>query len=280
MKTLQWQSLTDGKAAFHLARNGAGKWREVVDHNHNFVELFAVMQDRAVHRVNGRRVPLTSGDLVLMRPADRHTFAVEPGSEFLIINMAFHLDTLTFLRERYFHDDPAFWGGTATQPATVHLGERQLEWLKGEFRLLERTPPTRLALERFLINLLAEVQPGHLPASTSPHPLPDWLARACAAIRTPGGLVSGPREFARLAGRSVEHVSRVMRARTGLTPTEYVNAARLDHAAAMLLNGGMEILDVADECGFQSISHFYSCFRNQFGVSPRRYRLRHRRVFG
>lgn len=280
MKTLRWRDLGVGRAAFHLARNGDGTWREVPLHGHDFPELFFVVCGAGVHRANGRRTSLAEGDLVLIRPGDRHSLQAEKDSPFSIINLAFENDTLVFLGTRYFPDQPGFPGVKRAGPQVFRLSERSREWLRGELELLERQPATRLVLERLLLNLLVEVMPGMAPAPASEGSLPVWLEQACGKSRRGDPLVKGPREFARLAGRSLEHVSRVMRARTGRTPTEFVNEVRLDHAAAMLLSGAKEIVDVAGDCGFQSISHFYSCFRNRFGMSPRKYRLKHRRVFG
>ncbi len=280
MKTLSWKSLGTGRAALHLAHNGAGTWTTVPMHGHDFAELFVVLEGSGLHRVNGRRVPLVRGNLVLMRPGDRHGLEPDRAETLHIVNVAFPAAVLGDLGSRYFVHDPAFWGGKAILPLTLHLGAGRLEWFRGELEILSRAGPTRLALDRFLINLLAEISRFRGSLAGNVETLPEWLARACARVRQPGEALCDPRGFARLAGRSLEHVSRVLRQRTGRTPTEFLNEVRLDRAAALLANSGTDLLDIAAECGFQGISHFFASFRRRFGLTPRRYRLRHRRVFG
>jgi AraC family cel operon transcriptional repressor len=80
--------------------------------------------------------------------------------------------------------------------------------------------------------------------------------------------------LARLAGRSPEHVARQLRACAGLRPVDLVTEARIDHATARLALSEMPILDIALECGFDSLSHFYRVFRRKRGETPRAYRLR------
>jgi AraC family cel operon transcriptional repressor len=40
--------------------------------------------------------------------------------------------------------------------------------------------------------------------------------------------------------------------------------------------GDQEILDIALDCGIGNLSHFYSLFRAETGMTPRAYRLSHR----
>lgn len=77
------------------------------------------------------------------------------------------------------------------------------------------------------------------------------------------------------AGRSPEHVCRQARRHLGLTPTQYVNRIRIQHAATLLAGTGRRLPDVASECGFENLSCFHRLFRLQYGTTPRAYRMRH-----
>jgi transcriptional regulator GlxA family with amidase domain len=89
---------------------------------------------------------------------------------------------------------------------------------------------------------------------------PRWL---------PGGVPA----LARLVGRGVDHLNRVVRAGQGRTATELVTAMRLDWAASALRMGDRPIADIAADVGLANLGHFYRCFRARFGATPRRYRL-------
>ena len=58
------------------------------------------------------------------------------------------------------------------------------------------------------------------------------------------------------------------------TPTEIVNTVRMDYSARQLTETARPILEIALDCGLNNLSHFYALFRQRFGVSPRKYRLR------
>jgi AraC family cel operon transcriptional repressor len=277
MRTITWTSVAAPEQAFHLAANGPRDWRGVDAHDHDFAELFWVTHGRGRHEVNGQFDALMPNRLVFLRPTDGHAVHCAPQGGLGLVNLAFPTHNLIFLRERYGVELPELWPAAAALPVTVTLSAAQARWLRSAFDLLGTAPRSQLALDRFLLNLLNELG-GHGRLAAW-HGAPDWLRQAGVAVHAPEHFRRGPRGLAALAGRSLEHVSRVLKRHTGKTPCEVVNTARLDYAARQLSADDAKILDVVQECGFRSVSHFYAQFRRQFGVSPRRYRLRSKGVF-
>jgi AraC-like DNA-binding protein len=100
-------------------------------------------------------------------------------------------------------------------------------------------------------------------------------ARVVHAVRTVDRYPASAWTLNRLAnvsGLSLYHFLRTFDRITGVTPHQYVLRARLRHAAVRLVRESGSILDLALDCGFGDISNFTRAFRNEFGVSPRRYR--------
>lgn len=59
----------------------------------------------------------------------------------------------------------------------------------------------------------------------------------------------------------------------GLTPIEYIQNHRINHAIALLLNNHtLSIENISDICGFESSSYFRRVFKKITGKSPREYR--------
>ncbi|MGC3943959.1 MAG: helix-turn-helix transcriptional regulator [Chryseolinea sp.] len=54
---------------------------------------------------------------------------------------------------------------------------------------------------------------------------------------------------------------------------EHVNQLRMAHAARELMLGSSPIIEVALDCGFNNLAHFYALFRKTHGMTPRRYRM-------
>ena len=63
---------------------------------------------------------------------------------------------------------------------------------------------------------------------------------------------------------------RKIKALTDMTPIDYMKSRRLERAA-LLLNQGVRISDVAEQVGFTSSSYFAKCFKGRFGVLPKEY---------
>ena len=63
-----------------------------------------------------------------------------------------------------------------------------------------------------------------------------------------------------------------MKSVLNVSPNDYIRIARIERAAAILLEvDNVRISDVAYELGFSSPSYFTRCFIQHYGVSPKDY---------
>jgi AraC family transcriptional regulator len=79
-------------------------------------------------------------------------------------------------------------------------------------------------------------------------------------------------ELAALCGMSAAHFSREFHRAVGLPPHRYVLTRRLEQACAALAHREARIVDIAEEFGFHSASHFSRTFTAQYGLSPAAWR--------
>lgn len=68
------------------------------------------------------------------------------------------------------------------------------------------------------------------------------------------------------------YLSRFFKQYTGLSFTDHVNRYRINEAAYMLKNSGRKILDIALDCGFESLRSFNRNFKLIMGTTPKEYR--------
>ncbi len=97
-----------------------------------------------------------------------------------------------------------------------------------------------------------------------------WTRRSGSTPTPRSRCASGT--LARRAGLSTFHFLRVFSRVLGVTPHQYLLAARLRRAAALLAHPDRPVTDVAFEVGFGDLSHFARTFRRSVGVSPGRFR--------
>ncbi len=79
-------------------------------------------------------------------------------------------------------------------------------------------------------------------------------------------------ELARVFALSPSHLSRTFHEATGFGIREYLISLRIQRAGELLLNSGLTITEIADQCGFSDGNYFGDAFRRTMGVSPREYR--------
>lgn len=68
------------------------------------------------------------------------------------------------------------------------------------------------------------------------------------------------------------YLSRYFKQSTGISFTDHVNRYRVNEAAYMLKNSGKKILEIAMECGFDSLRSFNRNFKSIMGMPPHAYR--------
>jgi AraC family transcriptional regulator len=76
------------------------------------------------------------------------------------------------------------------------------------------------------------------------------------------------REAARAACLSPFHFHRLFTQFHGITPHRYLTRLRLERARALLRASAASVLDVALDCGFESLGSFATLYKRTFGVTP------------
>jgi AraC family cel operon transcriptional repressor len=245
-------------------------------HTHDFPEIFWIERGAGEHHINGQRRRLRTGDLVFVRPEDRHVLRAVDDAGFTLVNLAYTPRVRADLLRRHPEPFAPLLAPDDALPHRIELPPGALPALRKQIELLAAAGATRLALEHFLLGLALLTRP---PTRFAHAPMPDWLAQACERVQRPDLFALGAAGFVKAAGRSPEHVARSARAFLGMTPSDYVNRVRMQHAARELRVTNRPITDIALECGLNNLSHFYALFRQTHGTPPRSYRQQQQAAF-
>jgi len=98
-----------------------------------------------------------------------------------------------------------------------------------------------------------------------------WLCPVFQALASLDGKVR-VRDLAKAAMCSPTHLRRLFQKAVGMSPRQWLLERRLQKAAQLLQTTDKPVQQIADECGFESLSHFNRYFKAKFGLSPSQYR--------
>jgi len=275
--TLSASSTFTPQEAFVLSRAELDTRRPPQLHTQDFHELLWVQNGTVRLHTNDGKRDLREGDLLFISPDQAHGLqgrrtkgAQTDNSEAsMVVSLAIRPGVIKSIGNR--HEEltgVAFWNDN-TAPTIAHRDIRQLAALNQAALTLERSPRRKLYLEAFLMPLLVALD---RPPEGIIDGAPDWLIAACTAGQTEAVFREGAAGFVAATGRAHPHVSRTMRRFMGQTPSEYINAQRMDYAARRLTGSPDPIAEIATDCGLPNLSHFHKVFLDHHGETPQRYR--------
>ena len=78
--------------------------------------------------------------------------------------------------------------------------------------------------------------------------------------------------MAKISGYSTSYFSKQFHEITGKKYIDFLTSLKLKHAKLLLSTTNKTVIDIAESCGFKSLSNFNSTFKNREGISPSQYR--------
>lgn len=75
---------------------------------------------------------------------------------------------------------------------------------------------------------------------------------------------------------STNHLTKLFRRETGVTPTEYLRKIRTKEAQRLLLTSNLSIQKVSEKIGIDDSNYFVKLFKKDFGVTPSQYRKQYK----
>jgi hypothetical protein len=253
---------------FFIARAKIHSRQDLSMHRHDYAEIFWVENGSGTHLINDRKISLSPGQIVMMRPDDIHTFLSKNG--ITIMNLAFPLQTLDYLEKRYFQGGDSFFWTDDKLPFETSITGSEMRMLSKRADELWQYRNSLLYLDAFLLfifRLLLEKK-NRLVNSE----IPVWLNNAIHEFSTPELFKQGAAGFAGLCGKNMDHVNRIIRKCSDRTLTDLVAELRMNFAARQLSLTNVPIKIICSDCGINNLGHFYKTFRKSYHQTPSQYR--------
>lgn len=105
----------------------------------------------------------------------------------------------------------------------------------------------------------------------------DWVTDILAYINEHLGESLSLTELANKSLVSTSHFSRVFKQKIGIGLIEYLNTKRIIKAKELLLSSTYTVSQLAEMCGFESVSHFHRIFKKYLQMTPAHYRKSNKR---
>ena len=274
MLRLLFKTLDVGANDCHAARTSLRGPAQTTLHTHDFPEIFYVTAGVGTHHVNGTAQALAAGDICLVRPADSHGYCCPMGGSLDFINVAF---AAAWWR-RFLRVLPAQAAIARflaqTLPPHVHVTGSPRGEIRSRFEALLGGGESALRQMEVCTAMMRLLLQEPAAADDLARP-PAWLRTVVTQLREPEFSTLGVAGIYRAAGRSPEHVARTCKKFLAATPTDLINAARIERVKRQLLTGDEKISTLAWENGFENLGYFYRVFRRVAGCPPRQWRREH-----
>lgn len=250
-------------------------------HDHTFFEIFYMLEGDIPHKLNGETQLLRQGDLLFLLPSDKHIFLREENNRCrhrdIILRKEFFKAICDFLNADLYE---AFVSGKTRKKFS--LSEEKISEYEKSF--LKITKESVLKNNSEIALSLAKVQCAKLIGMLLPcgesgeQSEADWLTSLIDRLSDPAYVSRSWEEILSPFFYSREHICRVFKAKTGKTPTEYLNEQRMILAIDRLTYSQDTVLSVCMSLGFSSVAYFNSLFKKKYGVSPGEFRKQIRRL--
>ncbi|KAA0690887.1 helix-turn-helix domain-containing protein [Neorhizobium sp. P12A] len=251
----------------------------VMPHWHAQVEVNYLIEGTVHYQMNGHELRLNAGDMCLFWGGQPHQ--MDESSDDSLYAGA-HLPLVYFFRLRLPDSISSrlMRGETLVTSATDAAdNENFARW----FRYVRSNDPAKgkhavdellLRLERIAFEpytMLPDMSNSRLRDQPQPHASRS-IARICDFIAANFLQDIDSIDIARAADLHPKYAMNLFKKSTGMTLNKYVNLLRLSHAQALLMGDDVNVLQVAMDSGFGSISAFNKSFRHIAGMSPSDFR--------
>ncbi|MEU7177993.1 helix-turn-helix domain-containing protein [Streptomyces celluloflavus] len=251
-------------------------------HRHSFYEVCLAYSGAGRFSIGAEHHDVGAGDVFLARPGDVHEIE---SSHMDPLGIAFWGFALRAGKDGPGPGERGWWSGlTDTTRPTV---SRRIGSLASLVTVLgEHAAPVRSGYESVLSGLGAALVVDTARAFAAED---DLCTRSPAATRLSPAVVAMQRYLADNLSRpmtvrdvaaavhlSARHAERLFRHETGGSLMATLRRMRLDLGAALLLDAGTSVTEVAQACGYANVRAFSTAFRRLYGHSP----LAHRALEG
>lgn len=226
----------------------------------NGYDITYIVEGKAKYNIDGKSYDLGQGDLIFLTDGTRREAVTFPHNTFQFYNVCFSQLT------------PGTKSKLPVFPLTTHITLRRdiidlfrelhISWSEQQEGYVMKTR----ALLLLIIHRFSELLIYNINSTPGDYRINKMLQiiekRYAEKITV--------KELAQQVNLDEAYFGFLFKKETGLTVHQYINKIRIKNAEAMLQSGDYKIYEIADNCGFSDVVHFYKSFKVLHGFPPSR----------
>lgn len=244
-------------------------------HTHQYWECLIVIRGSINNHVN--RVPfyMNKQQAYLIRPTDRHAIFSRIADQPIILNFMIKKEYMSQLAALY--DDTLLEQLLDSEDLSFTLDESQIKHLISETCFLQTTSNLSMNEKYFQAKLLFNELFITLLSQNIAYikHKPEWFSNLLIKLSDLKTPIKSIEDMAIETGYSYSRLIQLFKEYAGCTIIQYITQKRIELATDRLKHSNMQILEIAAEAGYDSISHFNYTFKKHTGCTPTQYRKKY-----
>ena len=261
-----YESLPPFEQDFHIGLKSFEKLTTMRPHWHEHHEFVYITSGTGIFIINGEKLSVHAGDLVVAAPNTLHTLMSEEGIDYhclLVRPDVFAGDSIDTMSFKSLVRDDSEVSGIFTE-------------LKREYT--SSAPASDIMKKAIVYRLAAHLMRNHTKPHLSKEDI-EWRSAALSRMRKVEEFVSrnykskiSTANLAKIFYVSENHFCRMFKKTVGISPIDYINEYRVGKAELLLKKTDLSVTAIAAEVGFENANYFSRVFRKIKKLSPTEYR--------
>ena len=232
-----------------------------IPHTHDDFQMIAFISGELRFSADGEEFIGKPGDVLLIPPHLRHSWSVLKEGETVQIRL------IPIFCEEYLELRPLLVSEMCLIRVPVPLIRKLQRKIIAEQKRLH--PAANVMINALLLEFLANTlrhfssENQNLSSVSS-----EGIVRVVRHIKTHYKKKIQLEEMAAMACLGISQFSVLFRRQTGQSPMAFLIGIRLKKAMEMIFSTDLKIYEIANACGFDSVSYFNRQFRAAYGVTP------------
>ena len=250
-------------------------------HNHNFVEIFYILEGTCKHYINDTCELLNAGDLLFLRPNDTHCFIETEKYNCrrrdVLFSKALFENVCSFLHPDLYNN---FLNANKQQKFKLSLSE--MAKFENELNMLSflvnknKNSSTEAQIKIFCGDLVKHLlPPPELPIQNAP----TWLLQLISTFNNGVEVSRSLSEILENYHYNATYIRKTFKQYTGMSMTDYRLNEQLKYALTLLKTTDLPVKDIAERAGFNNYPYFNKAFKEKYKITPLKARTSSSHIF-